>query len=81
MAKEIAYARIIFARSIRMAMVVGSGGIAGSRTFSGIERAFEVLLANISIHAVQKRSVDGAREKAWAGIARERIRRVWFGVT
>lgn len=61
-------------------MVVGSGGIACSHTFSGIERTFEVLLANISIHAVQKRSVDGAREKAWAGIARERIRRVWFGV-
>lgn len=50
--KDCAYASIIFAASIRMAVVVGSGGVAGSRAFPGIERALEVFLAQISIHAI-----------------------------
>lgn len=61
-------------------MVVGSSGIAGSRTFSGIERTLEVFLAHISIHAVQKRSIDSAREKCGAGVAREWVGGVGFGV-
>lgn len=63
-----------------MAMVVGGGGVAGSDAFAGIERTLEVLLAHISVHAVQQRRVDGAREKGWAGVAREWVRRVGFGV-
>lgn len=61
-------------------MVVAGSGIAGSHAFAGIERTLEVLLAKISICAVQKRSVDRAREKGWAIEARVGVRRVGFGV-
>ena len=62
-------------------MVVGSGGVAGSRAFPGIERTVEVFLTNISIHAVQKRSIDSAREKSGAGVAWEWVWWVRFGVS
>lgn len=79
-ANGIANASIIFAICIRMAVVVAGSGSAGGHAFTGIERTLEVLLAKISICAIQKRSVDRAREKGWATEARVGVRRVGFGV-